>query len=77
MWKTFKSWWYWNISSKYDGIDIFMFTGFPLMIVLFIFIAIGLHNEKKELSAECEKNGGVLVSTHKQYYCIDKKVMLK
>jgi len=52
MWKTFKSWWYWNISSKYDGIDIFMFIGFPLMIVLFIFIAIGLHNEKKELSAE-------------------------
>jgi hypothetical protein len=77
MWKTFKSWWYWNISSKYDGIDIFMFTGFPLMIVLFIFIVIGLHNEKKELSAECEKNGGVLVSTHKQYYCIDKKVLLK
>lgn len=76
-WQQFKSWWYWTVSSKYDGLDMFMLVGFPLMAVLFIALAIGVHNEKKEYSAECESKGGILVTAHSRYYCIDKKVILK
>ena len=32
--------------------------------------------EKRELSSKCESNGGVLISTHKKYYCLDKKAII-
>lgn len=74
---SIKSWWYWNITSKYDGLDIFMFTFFPLLIVAMIVVGVMVHEEKKQNASICESKGGVLMSTHRSYYCIDVKAIIK
>lgn len=74
-WASIKSWWYWNISSKYDSLDVFVFVFFPLMVVGMIVLGYCGIVEKRELSAQCEVKGGVLVSTHKKYYCLNKEVV--
>lgn len=75
-WTEFKSWWYWKVSSKYDIEDIGIFVFLPTIILLMTTLAILAANEKHEYAAQCEKNGGIVVATHKRYYCIDKKVIL-
>ena len=76
-WQLIKSWWYWKVSSKYGFDDFVMYIVFPAMILGLLSLGYKGIEQKKQLSEICESKGGVLVSTHKQYICVDKKAILK
>jgi len=75
-WTSIKSWWYWNVSSKYDATDAFVYIGFPLMIVGMIYVAYLVHQNNQELVAACEAKGGALISTQTRRFCVDKEALI-
>lgn len=75
MWSSFKSWWYWNVSSKYDSIDLFVYIFYPALVVALIIVMIGENKERKEFTVACEAKGGVAVKADRKFVCIDKEVI--
>lgn len=71
-----KSWWYWNVSTKYDSLDLFVFVFFPAMIVLMLWMGFTDKIDKQHKTADCEAKGGVLISTKKVDYCIAKEALI-
>ena len=72
---SIKSWWYWNVSSKYDAMDLFVFTYFPALVILIICMAISEGRERKEFTAQCSVKDGVVIKDNRKLYCIDAKVI--
>lgn len=73
----FKSWWYWNVSSKYDSLDLFVYTGFPLLIAAVVFLAAIDADKRSYFKQQCESKGGVLISTQRGHHCIDKQAWIQ
>lgn len=76
MWSRFKSWWYWNISTKYDALDLFVYTYFPFVVFLMVLAMYNSYEHRKEFLAYCEsKNGVVVKGVDKQYHCMSKEAV--
>lgn len=76
-WRSVSSWWYWNVSSKYDVLDLFIYTFYPLLIAAILWIALDEHKQRTTYSAVCEAKGGVVLKSDKKYICVDLKDILK
>ena len=50
-WQRIQSWWYWNVSTKYDAVDLFVFTYFPFLVIMSICGMIQSYNDKQKLAA--------------------------
>lgn len=73
---SLKSWWYWNICSKYDSSDYMLFVFLPIMLIMMGGLAFAAVAERREIAVACEAKGGYLISTHKRYVCLDKNVVI-
>ena len=70
MWRSFKSWWYWNMP---DWEDLVFYVGMSLVIITMFVCTYLSYQDHKSFVAECDAKGGVSVQgAHRNYYCIDK-----
>lgn len=71
---SMKSWWYWNVSTKWDSLDLFVFVFYPCLLALLIFVMFEEHQEKMAFATECSAKGGVVVKGN-GLLCIDKSAI--
>ena len=75
--KDFQSWWYWNVRSKCDWVDIFASVWFPIMIVVCIWGIWDSTNEAEKFASQCEQKNGITLQGQNGYVCVDKKSIVK
>lgn len=73
MWRSFKSWWYWNMP---EWEDLLFYVGITFTIVTTVSMAYLSNEDRKEFVAECHAKGGEPIQgAHRKYYCIDKEAI--
>ena len=75
--KQFQSWWYWNVSSKFDCVDLFATFWFPFMCVVCIWGIWDSAKEQDRFALQCRAKDGIVLQGQNGYVCVDKKFIIK
>ena len=75
MCKTFKSWWYWNVRSKLDTVDIIAVFWLPVMTVICIWAIWSGADKADKFAEQCQEKNGVVLQGQNGYVCLDKNLI--
>jgi len=73
--RNIKSWWYWNVSSKFDTADLIALIWFPFMCIVCIWGIVDSYNETEKFSIQCEQKSGIVMKGLDQLICVDKSLV--